>query len=337
MESPATGPQADPAGPSAVDPLRQAVGQRLGEAEAQVAAATVAGIVIPGASDADRRHFGGAVARLLRQSVAGGGCDPRQDAVTGLVTLVNRLGLDPSQVCLAVHAAMTAASVAVSTHGRLAPAGGSPESPGTTVIQRAAFDVLAAWTTRALELPTTPALTDTLTTLHTRVMLDTVLLKECQRAERFEHWLSLLLIDLDHLGEVNRTRGYGVGDQVLERMGVLIRKYFRQQDWVARYREDVVAVLLPETGPEDAATLANLMRTMLEERLTMDDDRPRPMSVSIAVASARPLNGYPIDADRLIEEADAALQRAKDGDRSRLELIEIHPVVEPRPDSGADD
>lgn len=76
--------------------------------------------------------------------------------------------------------------------------------------------------TRALELPTTPTLTDRLTTLHTRVMLDTVLLKECQRAERFEHWLSLLLIDLDHLSDLNRTRGDGVGDQVLERMGVLI-------------------------------------------------------------------------------------------------------------------
>ncbi len=207
----------------------------------------------------------------------------------------------------------------------------------TTLIGRAAFDVLAAWMTRALELPTTPALTDRLTTLHTRVMLDTVILKECQRAERFEHWLSLLLIDLDHLSDLNRTRGYGVGDQVLERMGVLIRKYFRQQDWVARYSEDVVAVLLPETGPEDAATLANLMRTMLEERLTVDDERQRPVSVSVAVASARPLNGYPIDADRLIDEADAALARVKDGDRERLELVEIHPVVEPVRDGSGEE
>jgi diguanylate cyclase (GGDEF)-like protein len=316
-------------GPPDPEPRRAAAGHVADTASA-IGAAAVSGMNAAGATDTDLGLLGMSITRLLGQAVAAGGCDPRQDEVTGLVTLVNRLGVDPAQVCQAVYRAMRAASIE-------SPDGNPTPSLDTTLIGRAAFDVLAAWMTRALELPTTPALTDRLTTLHTRVMLDTVILKECQRAERFEHWLSLLLIDLDHLSDLNRTRGYGVGDQVLERMGVLIRKYFRQQDWVARYSEDVVAVLLPETGPEDAATLANLMRTMLEERLTVDDERQRPVSVSVAVASARPLNGYPIDADRLIDEADAALARVKDGDRERLELVEIHPVVEPVRDGSGDE
>ena len=202
---------------------------------------------------------------------------------------------------------------------------------------RGAFDVLSAWATRALELPTMPTVTDRLTTLHTRVVLDTVLLKECQRAERYEHWVSMLLIDVDHLADINRVRGHGVGDQVLERIGILIRKYFREQDWVARYREDSIAVLLPETGPDDALSLATLMRDMIEQRLSIDDDVARPVTVSVAVASARPLNGYPIDADRIVEELDAAIVSVKDGDRSRIEVIEIHPVIAADPVAPADE
>ena len=320
MESRATGSR--PAtGPGDLDRSRRAAA-RLLAAEPVVAAAAADSLNLPGGSDADAGLLGLSIARLLQRAVGAGRCDPRHDEVTGLVSLVNQLALEPAQVGQAIYAAMQAGSSAVT-------AGVEDGSSSVGLIQRGAFDVMAAWMTRALDQPTMPALTDRLTTLHTRVVLDTVILKECQRAERFEHWLSLLLIDLNRLSDLNRTRGYGVGDQVLERMGVLIRKYFRQQDWVARYSEDVVAVLLPETGPEDAVTLAHLMRTMLEERLTVDDERQRPITVSVAIASARPLNGYPIDADRFIDEADAALARVKDGDRDRVELVEIHPVVEP--------
>ena len=78
------------------------------------------------------------------------------------------------------------------------------------------------------------AIEDALTTLHTRPVLDAVLPKECCRAERFEHWLSMMLIDVDNLSGINKAHGYGVGDRILERMGILLRAYFRQHDWVAR-------------------------------------------------------------------------------------------------------
>ena len=97
--------------------------------------------------------------------------------------------------------------------------------------------------------PQHSAIEDALTTLHTRPVLEAVLPKECCRAERFEHWLSMMLIDVDNLAEINQVHGYGVGDRILERMGILLRAYFRQHDWVARYGEDTIAVLLPETDP----------------------------------------------------------------------------------------
>ena len=305
--------------PSDASALRQQTGAALRARAERIATHSLEGLTVPGVSEPDLVPLGASIARLLAQAVHTGGCDPRHDEVTGLVSLGTSLGLDASQVFDAVYRAMQAAAGECATVARPADV--------ERLVTRGAFDVLAAWATRALEQPTMPAVTDRLTTLHTRVVLDTVLLKECQRAERYEHWLSMLLIDVDHLTAINRVRGYGVGDQVLERISILLRKYFREQDWVARYREDSIAVLLPETGPDDARALAALMRDMVEQRLSSDDDQSRPVTVSVAVASARPLIGYPIDADRIVEEIDAAIARVKDGDRSRIEVVEIHPVV----------
>jgi len=155
-----------------------------------------------------------------------------------------------------------------------------------------------------------------------------VLPKECCRAERFEHWLSMLLIDVDHLSALNKAHGYGVGDRILERMGILFRSYFRQHDWVARYREDTIAVLLPETNPEDAMALAERARAMVEERLTFRDYRTEQraiVTVSVAVTSARALEGEPIDHEKFSAEAEAALERAKVGGRNRVEHVELLP------------
>ena len=196
------------------------------------------------------------------------------------------------------------------------------------IVRRAAFDLLAAWTTRSVHMPPRSSIEDALTTLHTRPVLDAVLPKECCRAERFEHWLSMMLIDIDDLSGINRAYGFGVGDRILERMGILLRAYFRQHDWVVRYAEDTIAVLLPETTPADALALADRTRVMVEERLTFRDyrtDQRAAVTVSIAVTSARALQGEPIDHARFQAEAEAALDRAKVGGRNRIEQFELLP------------
>jgi diguanylate cyclase (GGDEF)-like protein len=324
MDSPAPGPPRPSNSPGESAQLRERTADTLRDRSEAIASAALEGVEKPWIDEPDLVPLGSAVARLLTAAVRSGTSDPLRDEVAGLVTLVNTLGLEPQDLFALVFRAMHAGVVASTT----TPLSSDDAAAAAPLVQRAAFDLLAAWATRALELPNGPAVTDALTTLHTRVIFDTVLEKECRRAERFEHWLSVLLIDIDHLAAVNRLRGNGVGDQVLERVGILIRKYFRQQDWVARYSDATVAVLLPATGPEDAVTLANLMRAMIEERVAVDDERTRPVTVSVAAVSARPLNGHPIDPDRVFDELDAALDRVKDGDRTRVELVEIYPVIE---------
>lgn len=274
--------------------------------------------------------LGAAFIRLLSETVRLGRCDPRSGAIVDLITLIERVGLTTDQVFAFAYLIMTSAVDELSNDVDV----GSTTARWPLVadaVRHAAFEVLAAWTTRVFETPSASAITDTLTTLHTRPILDAVLRKECQRAERFEHWLSLLLIDVDNLSDINRMRGYGVGDRVLERMGILIRRYFRQHDWVARYSEDAIGVLLPETGPEDAVTLANLMRTMVQERLTFEDyrtDQRATVTVSVAVVSARPLDGHPIHPERVLVELDAAVERAKASGPGRIEHVEIHPKLD---------
>jgi len=151
------------------------------------------------------------------------------------------------------------------------------------LVRRASFDLLAGYTERSQLEPSHTAITDKLTTLYTRPMFDAVLAKELERAARFNVPLSLILFDVDRLSSINKQHGYGVGDKVLERLGILMRQYFRQHDWVARYAEDAIAVLLTRTEGEHASELAERVRATVEERLGFTDhlsERAVPVTVS---------------------------------------------------------
>lgn len=272
-------------------------------------------------------RLGTALLRLLSDAVRNGRADARSGAVVDFIVIANQRALAPEQVFTFAYLTLNTAIDELS----LDPVVGATTDPWpqvSQIVRRGMFDVLGAWTSRVIETPSEAAITDALTTLNTRPLLDIALFKECQRAERFEHWLSMILIDVDNLSEINRVHGYGVGDRVLERMGILVRSYFRQHDWVARYAEDAIAVLLPETAPADALSLADRTRTMVHERLTFRDYRTEQranVTVSVAVTSARALEGEPIDAQRFLQAAEAAVLQAKTSGRNRVEQVEVPP------------
>jgi diguanylate cyclase (GGDEF)-like protein/excisionase family DNA binding protein len=272
-------------------------------------------------------RLGSAFVRLLADAVRAGAIDSRSGSINDFIVLAAQRALTSEQIFSFAYLALSTAIDELSLDSQI----GATTEPWPQVAQavrRGAFDVLGAWAARTINFPTVAAITDQLTTLHTRPVLEVALFKECHRAERFEHWLSMILLDVDNLSQINRTHGYGVGDRILERMGILLRTYFRQHDWVARYGEDAIAVLLPETSPEDAQALADRTRAMVHDRLTFRDyrtERRASITVSLAVVSARALEGEPIDANRFLVEAEAALERAKTTGRNRLEHLEIPP------------
>ena len=311
--------------------LRRHVALHLADRRDVIVADTVATFPLSSGSrrlDADYCiRLGNLVTRLLGDAVVEGRLDSRGAGISELAAVVAEREVSPEQLFTFVHIAMGTGIDELSLDPRVG-VNTEPWPQTAQIVRRAAFDLLAAWTTRSVHMPLRSSIEDSLTTLHTRPVLDAVLPKECCRAERFEHWLSMMLIDVDDLSGINRAHGYGVGDRILERMGILLRAYFRQHDWVVRYAEDTIAVLLPETTPEDAMTLADRTRVMVEDRLTFRDyrtDQRAAVTVSVAVTSARALEGEPIDHERFVMEAEAALGRAKGGGRNRVERVELLP------------
>jgi diguanylate cyclase (GGDEF)-like protein len=120
---------------------------------------------------------------------------------------------------------------------------------------------------------------------------------------------------------------------VLERLGILMRTYFRHHDWVARYSEDVMVVLLAQTEPDRAAELAERARHTVEERLWFTDhrtDRQVPVTVSAAVIHVPAAIGDVIDPERLLKTGEAAIERAKRDGRNRVEIVDGSPGIQAR-------
>ena len=310
--------------------IRRQVANHLAERHDVIVADTVATFPQTESRRLDADYcvrLGRLVVKLLSEAVLDGRLDSRGSNISELTTVAAQREVSPEELFTFVHIAMSTSIDELSLDQQVG-VNTEPWPQAAQTVRRAAFDLLGAWTTRQLHTPLRAAIEDPLTTLLTRPVLDAVLSKECCRAERFEHWFSMMLLDIDNLSAINEAHGYGVGDRILERMGILMRTFFREHDWVGRYAEDTIAVLLPETNPEDAMTLANRTRAMIEERLTFRDYRTEQrivVTASVAVASARALVGEAIDHVKFVAAAEAALERAKTSGRNRVEHVELLP------------
>jgi diguanylate cyclase (GGDEF)-like protein len=139
-----------------------------------------------------------------------------------------------------------------------------------------------------------------------------VLAQELGRASRFERPLALLMIDLDHLREINNTHGHLTGDRVLRSVASSLLEATREYDIAARFGGDEFCVLLPETNQEGAIAVAERIRSTVERSV------PEPgvkVTVSIGVASRQ---GAGATAEQLIALADRAAYRAKFSGRNAV-------------------
>ncbi|HEX7138223.1 MAG TPA: GGDEF domain-containing protein [Vicinamibacterales bacterium] len=198
--------------------------------------------------------------------------------------------------------------------------------PGTTqLIRRGAFDCLGALAAQSASEAGHAALVDRLTTVHTRPLFDIVLTKEADRAGRFGYALALVVFDVDRLAELNDRHGRVIGDRILERLGVLIRQYFRQHDWVARHGNDSVEVLLTRSDADHADELADKVRATVEERLSFTDHRTNDrvaVTISAGVVHFGGAAGTLVDPEQLRLDAETALRRAKELGRNRVVRVE---------------
>jgi diguanylate cyclase (GGDEF)-like protein len=156
------------------------------------------------------------------------------------------------------------------------------------------------------------ARTDFMTGLANHRFFQETLSAELVRAQRHSHALSLLMLDVDHLKEVNDRFGHPAGDAAIRGVAQMIRSSCRDFDFAARYGGEEFAVILPETQLAGAIMVAERIR----ERIRfMDVPGVGRVTASIGISN------YPVNAvvkEDLIQAADHALYQAKEGGRDRV-------------------
>ncbi|SIP87673.1 diguanylate cyclase (GGDEF) domain-containing protein [Alkalispirochaeta americana] len=159
------------------------------------------------------------------------------------------------------------------------------------------------------------AATDTLTGISNRLKAGEVLHRELARLQRYGGVFSVVLLDIDFFKTVNDRFGHHGGDQVLRETARLLREGVRDTDTVARWGGEEFLLLCPENSVGEAAALAERLRGTCA---THDFEIPRRVTASFGVAQAVPGDSP----ESLVERADRALYRAKEGGRNRVEADE---------------
>ena len=162
------------------------------------------------------------------------------------------------------------------------------------------------------------ATTDGLTGLLNRRALDAELRARFAEAVRYGRSLSFVLLDVDHFKRVNDRHGHPAGDAVLRGVAAVVAAQARDTDRAARYGGEEMALLLPETNPKGAQVIAERLRAAIAGAAHETESGRLQVTVSLGVSS---IPGAGIETpEQLLEAADKALYRAKQGGRNRVDL-----------------
>ena len=116
------------------------------------------------------------------------------------------------------------------------------------------------------------SITDDLTGLYTRRHMLQTIEEQVARAERYGDVFSLISLDLDYFKQINDSWGHLVGDQVLKHVTRIVTSRVRRTDVVARTGGEEFLILLPNTGYQDAHSLAEALREATEKETFINED-----------------------------------------------------------------
>jgi diguanylate cyclase (GGDEF)-like protein len=162
------------------------------------------------------------------------------------------------------------------------------------------------------------AVTDGLTKLYNSRSFYSQLETEVDRFNRYKHPLSLLLLDLDHFKDYNDTYGHLEGDKILVHFSRIIKSCLRANDTAYRYGGEEFTVILPETGGDEAGTVAQRIRAALEaERFSPVNGKKVKITISIGVTEYQPKE----ELSTFIQRADRAMYRSKQKGRNMVSML----------------
>jgi diguanylate cyclase (GGDEF)-like protein len=177
--------------------------------------------------------------------------------------------------------------------------------------------VIAVENSQLYKLTRRLSVTDELTGLYNYRYLQQRLGEEVERARRYQHDVSLLMIDTDQFKQFNDRFGHPGGDTALAELGHVLQHAVREVDVVCRYGGEEFAVILPETGARGAYVAAENLRDAVREHRFCNDEDVAECRLTVSIG----FSTYPqhaADCEELLREADDALYRAKHEGRDRV-------------------
>jgi diguanylate cyclase (GGDEF)-like protein len=139
--------------------------------------------------------------------------------------------------------------------------------------------------------------------------MEVVLENSYARAVRYGSPLSVAMVDIDHFKKYNDTYGHAAGDKLLQEVAGVLKKSVRGVDLVARYGGEEFLILIHEISFEKSCAVVERIRNTVQQITAV--------TVSIGLAAYR----AGMKKEEVIERADAALYRAKEGGRNRVVCV----------------
>jgi two-component system cell cycle response regulator len=164
------------------------------------------------------------------------------------------------------------------------------------------------------------AIIDGLTQLYNHAFFKQFLALEIKRSQREGHAIALIMVDVDDFKTVNDNLGHMTGDIVLREIAQIVKSNVREIDVAARYGGEEFVVVLPYTGQDDAADVAERIRKAVHHHAF-----PSELAADIeAITVSCGVAAYPSNADSadgLVSQADAMLYKAKRAGKNRVEVV----------------
>jgi diguanylate cyclase (GGDEF)-like protein len=157
--------------------------------------------------------------------------------------------------------------------------------------------------------------TDQLTGVYNRNYMEAHLTKEIERCRRYDHSMSLLMIDVDLFKSINDSYGHPCGDYALKTICERITANIRKGDSLIRYGGDEFCIVMPETSEANAYKVAETIRTSICDHPFTFADITFKSTISIGVAV---LNQDTDDVESMLKKADEALYIAKQSGRNSV-------------------
>jgi diguanylate cyclase (GGDEF)-like protein len=142
---------------------------------------------------------------------------------------------------------------------------------------------------------------------------------EFERSRRYFDSMAALVLDIDHFKQVNDSFGHAAGDAVLRQVADVCVGSLRKIDLIGRYGGEEFVALLPQTSLEDAAVAAGRLAQAVREQPFEINGQVARVTISVGVAD---MLGAGDSLSHLIDRADQAMYRAKQGGRNRVAVYE---------------